>query len=146
VLGAEQDIIANQVLTGQVRLVYWPMLDLGANSTNAAAAAFCAGAQDPAAFWRMHHTLFENQRSVYLANRSYFLETAATLGLDSPDFEACFDGDGVRAELQQLDSLRRANTVRQRPTFDLVSATGEQRLLGAQPYETFAAAIEGLLP
>jgi protein-disulfide isomerase len=146
VLGAEQDIIANQVLTGQVRRVYWPMLDLGPNSTNAAAAAFCAGAQDPAEFWRMHHHLFENQRSVYLANRSYFLEAAATLGLDGPAFEACYDGDGVRAELQQLDSLRRANAVSQRPTFDIVSAAGEQRILGAQPYETFAAAIAGLSP
>jgi predicted DsbA family dithiol-disulfide isomerase len=146
VLGAEQDIVANHVLTGQVKMVYWPMLDLGPNSTNAAAAAFCAGEQDPADFWRMHHYLFENQRGVYLANRPYFLEAAATLGLDGPAFEACYDSDGVRAELQQLDETRRANTVSQRPTFDLVSAAGEQRILGSQSYETFESAILSLLP
>ncbi len=36
--------------------------------------------------------------------------------------------------------------IAQRPTFALVTATDTRRLIGAQPYETFAAAIAGLLP
>jgi protein-disulfide isomerase len=136
-LGAEQEIIANHVLTGQVRLVYWPMLDLGPNSENAAAAAFCAGEQDPAQFWAYHHALFENQGSVYLARRGFFVELAAELGLDGPTFESCYDGDAVRALLEELDTARREAGVSQRPTFDVNGL----RLAGAQPYETFAGVI-----
>ena len=141
-LGAERDIVANHVAAGQVKMVYWPMLDLGPNSTNAAAAAFCAGEQDPALFWAYHHTLFENQRDVYLARRDYFVETAAALELDTDLFEACYDGDDVRALLEQLDDERRDAGVTQRPTFDV----NGQRLLGAQSYEIFAEVITGFLP
>ncbi len=136
-LGAEKEIVANHVLTGQVKYVYWPMLDLGPNSENAAAAAFCAGEQAPAQFWEYHDTLFENQGSVYLARRDFFIDTAAELGLDTAAFEACYDGDETRALLAQLDATRREAGVRQRPTFDV----NGQRLLGSQPYETFAEVL-----
>lgn len=145
-LGAERDLIANEVAAGQVKLVYWPMLDLGPNSENAAAAAFCAGEQDPTRFWEYHHTLFEEQRSVYLAQRGFFVEMAAAMGLEGDAFEACYDGDAMRTLLAELDEARREAGVSQRPTFDLTSAAGNQRLFGAQPYETFAAAIAGLAP
>jgi protein-disulfide isomerase len=137
VLGAEQDIIANHVLSGQVRIVFWPILDLGPNSENAAVTAFCAGEQDPALFWATHNTLFENQSSVYSAGREFFVDTAAALGLDGPAFAACYDGETTRALVRQLDEARRDAGIHQRPTFDL----NGQRFIGAQPYETFAAAI-----
>lgn len=141
-LGAERDIVANHVLTGQVKMVYWPMLDLGPNSENAAAAAFCAGEQDPALFWAVHHALFEEQRSVYLARRGYFVDTAVALGADEAAFEACYDGEEMRALLAQLDEFRREAGVTQRPTFDV----NGRRLLGSQPYETFAGVISAALP
>ena len=141
-LGAERDIVANHVESGEVRLIYWPMLDLGPNSENAAVAAFCAGEQDPSHFWAYHDTLFENQGSVYLAGRDFFVETAAALGLDGASFEACYDGDATRALVNDLDEARRSAGIRQRPTFDI----NGRLLLGAQPYETFAAAIDALLP
>jgi protein-disulfide isomerase len=142
VLGAERDIIANHIMTGQVKLVYWPMLDLGPNSENAAVAAFCAGEQDPAKFWQYHDALFEDQGSVYLARRGFFVALAAELGLDGPAFEACYDGDATRTLLEQLDEARREAGVSQRPTFDVNGV----RLAGSQPYETFAEIIAGQLP
>ena len=145
-LGAEQELIANEVAAGQVRLVFWPILDLGPNSLNAAATAFCAGEQDPAAFWAAHDTLFENQRDVYGADRQYFLDVAAGLGLDATVFATCYDGQPVRDQLAALDAARREAGIFNRPTFALVSANGTRRLIGAQPYQTFAAAIDALLP
>ena len=145
-LGAEREIIANEVAAGQARLVFWPILDLGPNSLNAAATAFCAGEQNPAAFWAAHDTLFENQGDVYGADRQYFLDLAVGLGLDATAFAACYDGEAVRGQLEVLDDARRAEGIVQRPTFALVSANGTRRLIGAQPYETFAAAIDALLP
>jgi len=146
VLGAEREIIANEVAAGQVRLVFWPILDLGPNSINAAATAFCAGEQDPTAFWAAHDTLFANQRDVYGADRQYFLDTAAGLGLDAAAFAACYDGEATRTLLDDLNTARRAQGIAQRPTFELVTAEGTQRLIGAQPYDTFATAIAALLP
>jgi protein-disulfide isomerase len=142
VLGAEREIIANEVAAGQVRLVFWPMLDLGPNSLNAAATAFCAGEQDPTAFWAAHDTLFENQRDVYGADRQYFLDVAAGLGLDATAFAACYDGAAVRDQIAALDAARREAGIFNRPTFDL----NGQRLIGAQPYDAFATAISNLLP
>ena len=144
-LGAEQEIIANHVLNGQVRLVFWPILDLGPNSANAAAAAFCAGEQDPAAFWAVHDALFANQRDIYGADRSYFIDLAAA-GLDRAAFEACYDGEAVRDLISTLDEGRRQLSVFQRPSFDLASAAGTQRLLGALPYSAFADAFAAQLP
>ncbi len=141
-LGAEKDIVNNHVLTGQVKMVFWPLLDLGPNSENAAAAAFCAGEQDSAQFWAFHDALFEDQPNVYTADRGYFTGLAAAKGLDGAAFEACFDGAETRALLAQLDETRRGAGVRQRPTFDV----NGQRLFGAQPYETFATIIAGQLP
>ena len=141
-LGAEQDIITNHVATGEVRLIYWPMLDLGPNSENAAVAAFCAGEQDPSHFWAYHDTLFENQGSVYLAGRDFFMGVASELGLDGPAFEACYDGEAMRTLLRDLDAARREVDVRQRPTFDI----NGQRLVGSQPYGTFAEVIATQLP
>ena len=145
-LGAEREIIANHVLNGEVRLVFWPLLDLGPNSANAAAAAFCAGEQDPAAFWSFHDALFANQRDVYGADRDYFVNMAATSGLDGATFEACYDGEAVRSQIEGLDEARRELGVFQRPSFDLASAAGTQRLLGALPYDAFADAIAAQLP
>lgn len=141
-LGAERDIIANHVLAGQVKLVYWPMLDLGPNSENAAVAAFCAGEQDPAQFWAYHDALFEDQGSVYLARRGFFVDLAAELGLDGPAFETCYDGDATRALLEELDNARREAGVSQRPTFDVNGL----RLAGSQSYEIFAEVIAAQLP
>lgn len=141
-LGAERDLIANEVAAGQARLVFWPMLDLGPNSLNAAATAFCAGEQDPAAFWAAHDTLFENQRDVYGADRQYFVDVAAGLGLEATAFAACYDGAAVRDQIAALDAARREAGIFNRPTFDL----NGQRLIGAQPYQAFAAAIDALLP
>jgi len=146
VLGAERDIIANHVDAGEVRLVFWPILDLGPNSVNAATTAFCAGEQDPAQFWAAHDLLFANQGEVYGADRDYFLNVAAGLGLDANAFAACYDGEAVRAQLAELDAARRRQGITQRPTFALVSDAGANRLIGAQPYDTFAAAISRLLP
>lgn len=144
--GAKQEILGSHVAAGDVRIVYWPMLDLGPNSTNAAIAAYCAGEQDPAAFWRYHDWLYDNQRDVYLANRDTFLTTAATVGLDTDVFTACYDGDAARDLVETLDEARRDNDVSVRPTFDIIGPSGEAaRTFGSQPYETFDELIRARL-
>lgn len=146
--GPEKEIIAAYVEPGQVRLVYWPMLDLGPNSENAAVAAFCAGEQDASAFWHYHDALFENQRSVYLAGRDFFVDLATTLELDSAAFELCYNGDEVRTVVQNLDQLRRDQGIRVRPTF-IIAATADgdgELVLGNQSFEVYDQVIQAQLP
>lgn len=139
--GAGQEIIDRYVASGEVKLVYWPMLDLGPNSEHSAVAAFCAGEQDPAEFWRYHDHLFANQGSSYVANRGYYVETAAALGLDGPAFEACYDDDEIGVHVRRLDGMRRDEGIRQRPTFDV----GGQLVLGNQSFALFDEAITAAL-
>lgn len=145
--GVEQDLIAGPVAAGDVKLVFWPMLDLGPNSTNSAVAAYCAGEQDPAAFWQVHDRLYEDQPRVYFAMRDYYLQTVQGLGLDEAAFAACYDGPEIRAILEELDQTRRDNDVRVRPTFDIAGPGGEpERIFGSQSLAVFEAIIAAKLP
>ncbi len=140
-LGAGREIIADYVAAGLVRVVYWPMLDLGPNSHNAAAAAFCAGEQGVDAFWQMHDRLFEQQSDVFRADRDDFVNTAVALNLDPLAFGQCYDDGRGHTLALTLDNARRELGIVSRPTFDINGA----RLLGNQPYPVFAATIDNAL-
>ncbi len=126
---------------GTVKLVYWPMLDLGPNSLNSATAAFCAGEQSPEQFWQMHDTLYENQRAVYVARAGFFQETAASLGLDMTAFDACYESEAMREEIRALDDQRRNRGITVRPTI----VVGDERIFGSQSFEVFDEVIQAQL-
>lgn len=132
-LGTSKEIIANHVATGEVQMIYWPVLDIGPNSENAAAAAYCAGEQNPSAFWQMHSWLYENYSQTYRGDRSYFLDAATTNGLDNATFATCYDSEEIRLTIRQQDDARRRQGIRSRPSFDI----NGQIIAGAQPYSTF---------
>lgn len=136
------EIIETYVSTGQVKVEFSPILDLGPNSLNAAAAAYCAGFQNPVAFWELHDTFFANQGEVYRADRDYFVNAAAAAGADQAAFASCYDGGEAHALVSEHDSARRRANISIRPTIDV----NGQLLFGAQPFAAFAQAIEAALP
>ena len=140
-LGAEPEIIANYVDSGQVRIVFWPMLDHGNASLNAHAAADCAGRQDVGAFWRLHDDFFANQGELFRADRSYFVNAAVAQGLDQAAFEECYDSGTGHFAVTELDSVRRQLGVFNRPSFDI----NGQLLVGSQPFSVFADFIDAAL-
>jgi protein-disulfide isomerase len=142
VLGPEQEIIANYVDSGQVRIVLWPILDHGNASLNAHAAADCVGRQSADAFWQIHDQFFADQSLLWSADRAYFVNAAVGAGVDQAEFEACYDSGAGHATVTELDSIRRGLGIFNRPTFLL----NDQLLIGLQPFEVFAQYIEGLLP
>lgn len=107
------------VQEGDVRLVFWPLLDLGAGSERSAVSAECVGRQDAALFWQMHTLLFEQQSSLYLADRDFFVNTAVEIGADQDAFEQCYDDESTLAAIRDLDTLRRERGIGGRPTFDI---------------------------
>jgi protein-disulfide isomerase len=133
VLGAEKEIIPNYIDTGQVRVVYWPMLDHGQASVNAHAAADCVGRQDVDAFWAVHDQFYEDQSQLFRAGRDYFVEAAVNAGLDQVAFEACYDSGEAHARVSELDARRRELGIFNRPSFDI----NGQLLVGSQPLNVF---------
>jgi protein-disulfide isomerase len=141
VLGTEPEIVATYVDSGQVRLVYWPMLDHGAASQNAHAAAECIGCQSVDAFWQAHDEFYARQAELWQAGRDDFAAIAAGYGLDRAAFEQCYDGGDAHATVMALDRQRRDLGILTRPSFDV----NGQFVAGAQPFELFAQYIEAAL-
>lgn len=134
-------IVQAYVDTGKARIVWHDFAWIGSESRAAANAARCAG--DQGRFWEYHDLVYanqsgENQGAFSTANLKAF---GATLGLDPGPFEACVDGGTYSAAVQaDLADVRRLGFTGT-PTFVI----GNQRIVGAQRFEVFQAAIEAIL-
>lgn len=132
----------NYVRTGKVRIAYlnYP-LNGHRNAQPAHELAMCAAEQDR--FWPVADALFASQpawkgRSDAAA---YFDSLASTLPLDQPRLRACLVAgqtrDLIRSDYERSVAIGVGST----PSF-LVGGTP---LIGAQPYEAFAQAIDAAL-
>lgn len=122
---------------GQVRLVFrhFP-LSFHTNAQKAGEASECAGDQDK--FWEMHDVLFENQSALGVDSlKSY----AADLGLNTSTFNDCLD-NGTHATTVSDGLTEGATYGVQGTPATFVNGT---LVSGAQPFESFKAAIESAL-
>jgi protein-disulfide isomerase len=137
-------IIKNYVDTGKVKFIFRNFQFLGPESAAAAEAAECA--KDQNKFWQYHDALYgaeladghENNGNL---NRSLFLKLAGDVGLEQKSFAACIDGNKYADQIKKDASDAQAAGVNSTPTFFI---NGE-KILGAQPYENFAAVIDNFL-
>jgi protein-disulfide isomerase len=120
-----------------------PLTSIHPQAVLAAEATRCAGDQDEEAHFPMHKLLFEKQKDWSGKSNAaeLFVEYAGELGLDSADMQTCLEEHefeaAVQADLQEAMELGFNGT----PAF-LING---QPLVGAQPFEVFAQAIESLL-
>lgn len=140
-IGTEPQIVSEYIETGQVKLVFMPMLDHGPPSQNTYAAAHCAGSQDPSAFWQMHDYLFANFSDLSRAEKPYFADAAERFGLDRAAFESCYDGGEGHFVATELDNFRKQQGIFNRPTFDINGVF----LFGNQSISAFQEVFNGLL-
>ncbi|MCB9421958.1 MAG: thioredoxin domain-containing protein [Ardenticatenaceae bacterium] len=140
-LGTEPEIAANFIETGQVKAVFWPILNHGSPSVYSTITAVCVGQQDAKAFWDVHERLFENQEDLWDADRDYYVQTAVAAGVDQATFEACYDDPDTLSQVQKLDEIRRQWGVYSQPTFDVNGRT----FSGAQPYDVFEEVLQAAL-
>ncbi len=127
--------------TGELRVVWRNFENYGLESHDAAVAAHCAGEQDD--FWEYHRTLYENQRGVNTGafGTSSLQRYADEVGLDRAAFDTCLAGTGYDAVISADKKLGRSQGVSGTPTFFI---NGE-KIVGAQPTETFGILIETTL-
>lgn len=140
-LGTEPQVIQTYVETGQARIIFWPVLNHGDPSLYSTLTAECVARQDIDAFWEVHHRLFQNQSDLWGADRDYYIEAAAAVGVDPDEFASCYDGGDALDHVLELDETRRARGIYTQPVFDV---NGEQ-FFGSQSFDTFAQVIEGAL-
>ena len=126
------------VETGRVRWRHVPFLLGFDRGDDAANAAECAA--DQGQFWAMHDRLFQGQ-SEWTRERRHediLLRYASEIGLDTEEFEDCYDDE--RGEDRTEDATRAARRagVRGTPTFYINGVPA----LGALSFDQFTAVVE----
>ena len=132
----------NYVRTGKVRIAYlnYP-LNTHRNAQPAHELAMCAAEQDR--FWPVADALFASQQAWKGRNdaAAYFDSLATTLPLDQRRLRACLAAgqtrDLIRSDYERSVAIGVGST----PSF----LVGGAPLIGAQPYEAFAQAIDAAL-
>jgi len=127
--------------SGKVNLVYKHSAFLGQESAWAAQAAECAA--DQGKFWEYHDLLFDKQNgeNVGIFTKENLIVYAKELGLDSAKFDPCLQNDETLQRVIADTQEGRQVGVTGTPTFFI----NGQPLVGAQPAETFQAAINSAL-
>ena len=137
----EPSIQRDYVDTGKVRMVFRDFSFLGQESTEAAAAARCAGQQD--AYWLFHDLLFasqqgENQGAFAPAN---IVKLATYAGLDLDTFATCMSDPAVRTAVEAETAQGRAFGVESTPTLRIVGPAATKVLKGLTTLAVVDAAI-----
>lgn len=137
----ETQIVQQYVQTGKITFVYKHSAFLGQESEWAGTAAECAADQNK--FWEYHDVLFKQQNG---ENQGAFTKDkligfAQSLELDMSKFTPCLQNDQTLDRVQADTHEGQQASVNGTPTFFI----NGQRIVGAQPYSTFQAAIEKAL-
>jgi protein-disulfide isomerase len=136
------------VRPGIVRVVYRDFAFLGQESIDAAVAARCAGAQDPAAQLRYHDILytFQQGENQGLFARANLVKIAEMAGVTSQAaFTACLDDPTVAKAVADETTAGRDVGVTSTPTLRLRGPGGERVLAGfSRAWPTLRDALEAV--
>lgn len=142
----EPSIIQDYVNSGKVFFVYVPYGPggrfMGAESEDAANAAFCAAEQGR--FWDYKDIIFANQTgNVGDFTIKKLAAFAETLNLEMDQFNDCLKQKKYQEKINEGIAEGRANSVGGTPSF--VFNDGAASLEGAHPYQSFKETIDALL-
>lgn len=139
--GTEPQLTQEFVESGQVKFVFWPVLNHGNPSVYSTVTAECIGQQSPDLFWEAHDQLFGRQSELWSADRDWYVTFATEIGADQATFESCYDDGSGLARVMELDDLRRQRGVYSQPTFDI----GGNLIAGLPSYEVFQQTLNTAL-
>jgi protein-disulfide isomerase len=121
-------------------------LALHQNAFKASEAGLCAG--DQWKFWQMHDKLFANQQAL---KKEDLINHAKALGLDTKRFKECLDSGKHAEEIRTRMAEGQKAGITGTPAFLLgfIGSDGKvkavKKIVGAQPYASFKAAIDKML-
>ncbi|MBU0613522.1 DsbA family protein [Patescibacteria group bacterium] len=128
---------------GEVRLVYkhFPLTSIHDQAVPAAEASECAG--DQSKFWEYHDALYSDQSK--LAD-GYYSELAATLGLNTTQFDDCFNSRKYQERVATQSVEAQAAGGQGTPYTVMIDADGNTTPLnGAIPQANFEVVIDQAL-
>lgn len=137
----ESQLVTDYVKTGKIAFYWRDYPFLGQESNYAASAARCANEQGK--FWDFHDYLYNNQgqENSGAFSKDNLKKFAATLGLNTDQFNACLDADKYSKDYQADLADGQKAGVNGTPT---VFVNGVA-IVGAQPYSAFKQAIDAAL-
>ena len=140
------------VRSGEVRVIYYdfPLESIHPNAPAAHASAICVGQQGSAEqFWEMHAELFRSVEEWQDASSPQvtFARLAGAIGVDMTAFEACISDSATIAVVEDRVNQAIAQGFNATPSFQVVRAQDQAtfQLIGAQPYDQFAATVDAAL-
>ena len=140
----------NYIDTGKIKFVYrdLPLDSLHPNARLTHIAAECADEQEK--FWEYHDVLFDKQSQWQRLSSTdlpiTLTQYAADLGIQTESFETCLESEEMANEVKNdvADATKYGSTGT--PTFFVgTEEDGFIKLVGAQPFAAFEAAIENYL-
>lgn len=136
-LETEPQLIEQYIKTGQARLIYRHLVQLGDSSRALAEASECAGAQGK--FWEMRELIYTEQGQLYNATESSVIAPLVQqLGLDQTRFEQCVTSHEFQQQVADDAAAAEREGVFSRPVLD-VNGT---RLIGALPLTRYQRTID----
>ena len=142
------DLFREYIDTGVANFVFVDMAFLGRDSNTAAQASYCA--EDQGMYWEYHEILYQNQKPRIdggWADRYNLEAFAVNLKLDTKEFNECLDSSKYASRVKHNIDEAHSFGVSGTPTFAIVSVDGgEQKIVGAQPYQVFKRVIDSMIP
>jgi len=103
----------------EVRLVFkhFPLTDIHPWAMTAAIASQCAFHQSPAAFWKMHNSVFDEQDVISASNVwDKMMDLGTQLGLNQDDYKACMANPQIAQEIKETVEEGHSLTISATPT------------------------------
>jgi len=101
----------------------------------AAQATYCAGEQNEDFFWKMHVSLFENQKDI---TKEDLIARAEAMGVNSNVFRSCLETE----KYKNLVLRNRQDGIKAGVTGTPTLFINDQKITGIQPYENLVKIIE----
>jgi len=144
-IDAYAELKKNYIDTGKVRFVSRDLpLEFHPFAMKAAEAVRCAGDQNK--YWELRDALYTNAAP---PSEEVIKKAVESLSLDTKGLQACLDSDKYKADVQKDASEAAKLLISGTPTFVLAKSAKDRldgvRIVGAQPFSAFQAAIDGLL-
>ena len=142
--GALAEIKTNYIDTGKAKFIYkhFP-LNFHPGAGPAAEASECAN--DQGKFWQFHDKVFEEQakqgQGTIQFGKPEIVKWAGAVGLNMSQFNECFNSGKYTQRVSDDMAQGTAAGVSGTPT----TFVNGQRIVGAQPFASFQAVIDGLL-
>ncbi|MHB8547107.1 MAG: DsbA family protein [Nitrosotalea sp.] len=139
----ESTVKTNYIDTNKAKLYFVDFPYLGPDSAIAAQATYCA--EDQGKYWQFHDYLYTNQGGIQTgwASTSNLKSYAASLGLDTTQFNSCLDSGKYADRVSHNRDIGSSENIQGTPTFFIISASGSmQEIIGAQPASAFSTVID----